>query len=272
MRSLLLFFYRFRALFTFILLEIICAILIIQNTNYQKALFFNSSNSLIGGILATANNVTDFVNLTEVNQQLAEENARLHQELALYGIDSASNMMADSTLQFVFRTAEIVNNTVSNTNNTLTIRIGSKEGVKPGMGVIGGGGVVGKVRYAGTKFSVVTSLLNTDGLLSAQIKDKVALCTVSWDAVSANTVNLLYVPRQYSISVGDSVLTSGYNAVFPAGLLIGTISEVDLPEEATFHNIKVSLANDFRKLSHVSVIENRFKPELDSLNTLVEYE
>ena len=268
MRSLLIFFFRYRAFITFLVLEFICATLIIQNTSYQKALFFNSSNSLIGGILNLSNDVATFINLEEVNQQLSAENANLKQQIAAYNSDSASGPMADSSYQFIFRTAQVIDNSVNLRNNTLTIRIGSEQGIQPGMGVVGGGGVVGKVRYVSDKYAVVTSLLNSDGLLSAQVKDKVALCTISWDWGNPTEVKLLYVPRQYSIQAGDSVLTSGYNAVFPAGILVGMVSNDFLPEDAPFHDITVKLANDFMRLSHVDVIENRFKTEIDSLTNI----
>ena len=267
MRSLLLFFFRYRAFITFIFLEIISIFLIVQNTHYQKALFFNSSNQLIGGILNLSNNVTSFIDLSAINDQLALENAQLSQQIAEMRIESPSLAQVDTFYHYEFRTAEVVNNTVRLRNNTLTIRIGAADGVKEGMGVIGGGGVVGKVRYVNNNYSVVTSLLHTDGMLSAQVKNKVGLCTVSWGGpFDSNVVELLYIPRQYQIKEGDTVLTSGYNAIFPAGIFVGTISEVSLTDEATFYDVKVRLGNDFHNLSHVSVIENRDLVELDSLS------
>lgn len=246
--------------------------MIIQNTHYQKALFFNSSNGAIGSILKISNDVASFINLNSINQGLAAENARLQEQLTKAGIKLPSTQLYDSLGQFTYHTARVINNSVALRNNTLTIRIGSTEGIKQGMGVIGGSGVVGKVRYVSKNYSVVTSLLHTDGLLSAQVKDKVGLCTISWDAVSPEKVNLLYVPRQFQIEIGDSVLTSGYNAVFPSGLFIGTVSDVELTKEATFYNAKVKLGTDFYNLSYVDVIENRNIPELDSLTTIVDNE
>lgn len=222
---------------------------------------------MIGDILNFSNNVTSYINLTEINDRLALENAQLNQQLAEMRIEQPSPVMIDSFYHYDFRSAEVVNSTVRLRNNTLTIRIGGEDGVKQGMGVIGGGGVVGKVRYVSDNYSIVTSLLHTDGMLSAQVKDKVGLCTVSWGGpYDADIVELHYIPRQYQIEAGDSVLTSGYNAIFPSGIFIGTISEVSLTEEATFYEVKVKLGNDFHNLSHVSVIENRDLIQLDSLS------
>ena len=108
MRSLLLFFFRYRAFITFIFLEVICVVLIVQNTHYQKALFFNSSNQIIGGILSTSNNVSSFVNLTEINEELARENAELQQKLAEMNIVAPSPLIFDSLNNFEFRSAEVV--------------------------------------------------------------------------------------------------------------------------------------------------------------------
>ncbi len=66
--------------------------------------------------------------------------------------------------------------------------------------------------------------------------------------------------------IGDSVVTSGFNAVFPEGTLIGTIEEFELPDEALFYNIKVKLAQDFKKLSYVTIIRSALKIEIDSLS------
>jgi rod shape-determining protein MreC len=61
------------------------------------------------------------------------------------------------------------------------------------------------------------------------------------------------------------VITSGYSGVFPEGILIGTISEVELSKEAPFFDLKVKLAQDFQKLSFVTVIRSNLLRELDSL-------
>ena len=199
-----------------------------------------------------------------------EKTPNFSKKLAEMKVVEPSSLILDSLNNFEFRSAEVVNNSIRLRNNTLTIRIGANDGVKKGMGVISSGGVVGKVRNVGKNFSTVTSLLHSDGMLSAQVKNKVGLCTVQWAApYNSEYVDLLYIPRQYHIEEGDSVLTSGYNAIFPSDIFIGTISEVSLTDEATFYEVKVKLGNDFHNLSYVSVIQNRNLPELDSLSNIV---
>jgi rod shape-determining protein MreC len=66
------------------------------------------------------------------------------------------------------------------------------------------------------------------------------------------------------------VVTSGFNAVFPEGILIGTIAEIHLSPEALTYELSVSLSQDFRKLSYVSVVKSFLKSEQDSLELKVE--
>ena len=80
-------------------------------------------------------------------------------------------------------------------------------------------------------------------------------------------MNLLDVPRHVNPVVGDTVITSGYNAVFPPGILVGIVKEVKLKEEALFYDIKVELTQDFRRLAFVDIVKSRLKNELDSLET-----
>jgi len=265
MRSLFLFLFRFRAFITLVILEVFCAFLIIQNNNYQRVLFFNSSNRMAGDLLSITNNISTYFGLRHQNDLLSKENALLKQQVARLSTGNPVVLAIDTVRQFTFHTAEVVNNTVDLRNNSLTIRIGRQQGITPGMGVVGGGGIVGKVRYVSPKYSVVTSLLHTEGMLSATVKNKVDLCTVQWSGQDPTEVDLLYIPRSYSIDVGDTVETSGYNAIFPKGLYVGTVSRVNLSPEAPFYDIKVKLGNDFRTLDYVDVIENKDLPELDSL-------
>ena len=81
MERIFLFIYQFRAFFTFLLLELFCAWLIIQNNQYQGAQFFNSANSFVGSINSFSQNTRDYFSLREVNTVLSEENAHLRKLL-----------------------------------------------------------------------------------------------------------------------------------------------------------------------------------------------
>src|SRR5688500_7930520 len=274
MERLFLFVYQNRAFFTFLALELSCAWLIVTNNQYQGAKFFNSSN----GIVATMNNfsqgVRDYFQLREVNQMLAEENASLKQKINqqqqyIAAADTAV-VIQDSVLlnKYDFESAKVVNNHVDFVKNYITIDKGEDNGLMPGMAVISPLGVVGKVKQVSSHFAVVTSLLHTDVMVSARLKRTEHFGTVQWDGRDADIVQFKYIPRHVKPAVGDSVVTTGY-AIFPEGIMIGTIAEVNLRDETLFYDLKVKLSQDFRKLSFVSIVKNNMQNEQDSLEQAI---
>ena len=85
----------------------------------------------------------------------------------------------------------------------------------------------------------------------------------SHERTDTRLIDLKYIPRHVELKVGDTIVTSGYNSVFPEGIVIGTINSFKLNEEAQFHTIKVALSQDFGKLSFVEVVKSHLKAEKD---------
>lgn len=273
MERLILFVYQNRAFFTFLVLEIFCAWLIVENNAYQGTKFFNSSN----GVVATMNNfsqsVRDYFQLSDVNRMLAEENALLKQILERQKTPSypIPGRTLDSALtgQYEFVSAKVVNNHVDMVKNFITIDKGKDAGIEPGMAVISPLGIVGKVKLVSKHYGVVTSILHIDVMVSAVLKRTEHFGTVQWDGLNPELVDFKYIPRHVNPVKGDTVITSGYNAVFPEGIMVGVIDEVKLSDEALFYDLKVKLSQDFRKLSFVTIVKNRRQVEQDSLEQVI---
>jgi rod shape-determining protein MreC len=140
--------------------------------------------------------------------------------------------------------------------------------VVPGMAAISNLGAVGKVKSVSDHYAVLISLLNVDEQTSCVIKKTNQLGSVRWDGVDMRYSTLLFIPRHATPVIGDSVITSGYNAVFPDGILVGIIREVNLKEEAPFWDIRLELSQDFGRLSFVEIIKSRLKSEQDSLKQI----
>ena len=81
MRNLILLLIRYHTFLLFLLLEGVCVLLIVQNNTYHKASFINSSNSLVGSLYAFSDGMVEYFQLSDDNEALAEENARLRAEL-----------------------------------------------------------------------------------------------------------------------------------------------------------------------------------------------
>ena len=73
------------------------------------------------------------------------------------------------------------------------------------------------------------------------------------------------MPRHIEFIPGDTIVTSGFSAVFPEGLIVGTIIDSEKDYNDNFLSLKIKLSSDFTQLSTVRVLKNINKNEIDSL-------
>lgn len=275
MGRIFLFIYQYRAFFTFLLLELFCTWLIVVNNQYQGASFFNSANSFVAGVNGFSQNTKEYFSLRETNSRLAQENTSLRKKVEQYNqaiLQADTRGTADSAVikRFDFVSAKVVNNSTDFKTNFITINRGSSDGIKAGMAVINGQGVVGKVKITSEHFSVVTSILNIDLMISATMKRAGYFGTVQWSIENdPDHVKLKFIPLHVKPMVGDTIITSGYSGVFPDGIMIGTIARINPGRETSFHDLDVKLSQDFRRLSFATVVKSNLLHELDSLKMKV---
>lgn len=271
MSQLLAFLYKFRAFFTFLILEVFCIWLIVSNNNYQKTVFINSAAGLVGTVNESANEISDYFSLAKVNRELAEENERLRAQLLNMpeSLDSLAQFDIDpdttDSVQYILRAAEVIDNSIGLTSNTFMINKGSRDGIEPGMGVITSRGIAGKVRATGKRFSRVVSVLNTRNPISARHLPSQRMGTVQWDGVDPSKAKLLFITREIEVQPGDTIITSGFNAIYPKALMIGLVTNVKPDPNQRDLDIEVQLSVDFAALEYVYVIENQYIVEKDSL-------
>jgi rod shape-determining protein MreC len=263
------FLYRVRAFLLFAFLEFLAIWMIVANNSPQGAAFFNSSNEWVGNALKKQADVVQYFSLVDDNAALVNENARLKQELLELQVKPDSMpLVIDSTVEanFELKGARVVANSLRFSQNYLTLYKGSKDGIKPGMGVFNSQGIVGRVKSVSENYAVAFSVLNTNLLISAKIKSSDVFGSVRWDGSNPSEVQLLYVPRHVKASKGDTVISSGFNEVFPEGILIGKISKVEVNKaDPNYLALTVKLSTDFSKLNYVYLVENTRFQELDSL-------
>ncbi|MEY3451418.1 MAG: hypothetical protein RL711_1244 [Bacteroidota bacterium] len=270
MQRLLKFFHTYRAFFTFVILESIAMVLLVRNNRYQGALYFNTANTIVGQTLTWSNDLHEYFRLRIVNDKLAAENARLRylltQKLIRNDFSYGKNSSKSIVEKYDFKVAKVINCSVNKENNYVTINKGTEDGLHPGMGVIAPDGIVGKIKYCSPHFSTVTSILHSTVLVSAKIGRSDVVGTVKWDGTNPDKALLSFIPRHNKIKKGDKVVTSGYNSIYPEGIMIGSVSKFSLKPDESFYYIEIKLSTDFRRLAYVYVVENNLKPEQDTLS------
>lgn len=245
--------------------------MLFKSDPYRQHLWLSSASTVSGSLHSVGHNITSFFSLREVNDDLNHRNAVLEAEVANLREQIDRMKLAGFTdtmptpegvAHFEFIVANVINNSVHHPYNYLTIDKGELDGVKPEMGVIDHSGVVGTVSAVGPHFSRVISLLNPNFRLSCKIKGSEHFGSLIWDGENPTRAMLEELPRHTVFSVGDTVVTSGYSAVFPAGLPVGTILPDNSSHSENFFTLPVELFADFTRLSNVQVVKNNHSDEL----------
>jgi len=277
MRNIFLFIRRFFTFFLFlVLLGISFAILINYNKTYQAA-YAASANELTGKINKQYNDVEYYFRLKETNRQLAEQNNKLLNMLGTsfdapdtvktYKIDSLIKDTLGRVRKFTFLTAKVVNNSVSEENNYITLYRGKNQGVTNDMSVVGPAGAVGRVVLVSDNYCRVMSLLNRKSKLSGMLKKGFYIGDIEWDGADPDYLIMKKVTKAAQVQKGDSVITSNIlNLSFPPGILIGTVAQVaNDPDGGSFYMLKVKTATNFFNLQYAYLIENVMLAEQKAL-------
>lgn len=273
MRNLFKFIQKYQFFFLFLVLTIAALLLTISTQQYQQSLFLNSSNRLIANIYYAYNSVNSYFSLREENQRLINDYAKLLEKQAESFIitDKSVYEAGDSAIQrrYSYMAADVINNSVVRRNNYITLNKGFLHGVKPDMGIITPDGVAGIVVNVSKHFSVAMSLLHSNMLVSAKVKKNNQLGSLQWEGVNHRTAYLTYLPPHLDLSVGDSIVTSGFSTVFPENIFIGTIQDREIRRGDSFFTAEVELALDFNSLTHVLIVKNLMKDEQTELELSV---
>lgn len=273
MRNLIQFLVKNSSWFVFVFLEIICFYFIFSDNSYQKSVFLNSSNEFVGRIYSVSGSITSYFGLKSQNQELLKQNAELQlQVLALENdlhkiktdsteIKAFVNNRAELRKDYDMTIAQVVNNSVHQLNNLITINKGSKDSVQTDMGVLSHQGIVGVVRAVSTNFAVVQPVLNPDTRISCKLSNSNVPGTLIWDGQDRRYAYLTDYPEYEKFEKGDTVVTSGYSDFFPEGIMVGVVEDFKKQSVSNSYSLKVKLATDFASLKDVIAIRNKKKKE-----------
>lgn len=266
MRNLLDFIVRFSSWFVFAFYAVVSCALLFDRNPYQHHVWLTSAGSVAAGVYDVSNNVTGYFSLRAINEDLQRRQADLEEEVAALRtqLRTAREALAqdslaaiDSVRQFRFIVATAISNSVTRPYNYITLDKGEADGLQPEMGVMDQNGVVGVVNVTGRHHARVISLLNPNFRLSCKLRGSDAFGSLVWDGKSPREALLEELPKHTRFHKGDTIITSGYSAMFPEGIPVGTIIGSARGEDDNFFTLRIRLLTDFTALSTVKVISNR---------------
>lgn len=282
MQVLLDFFRRYNYLFLFLFCEIVSVTLLLQFNNYQGSAWLSTANDVTAHANSLYTEAETFVRLGDVNSALNADNVRLqleNEELR----QALRDTKADTTYTEKrirekldgcrLIAARVVSNRVlPGTDNYIVIDRGSADGVRPEMGVVASGGVVGIIYLVATHHSLIIPVTHHRSNISCRVRGQEYFGYLQWDGLSTRMAYVNDVPRYAKVQKGQIIETSGYSSIFPPGIFVGRIDAVSDSADGQSYRLDVVLGNDLSALRDVIVVDSPEKPEIDALRAQAEEE
>lgn len=194
--------------------------------------------------------IDELANLAAQNEELRRENLALSALLAEQNENLEMNPL----------TATVIGTDSSNYFSTLTLNVGSNQGVEPYMAVVSGGGLVGVTYDVEPNKCQVRCIISTDCTVAALIQTTRDQGSIK-GTIGINgeaMCRMYYLPENIVAHPGDMVVTSGVGLEFPKGIPIGEVRESTRGMEDNKSYVVVEPIVDFQHLEYVTVY--RYKP------------
>jgi len=151
--------------------------------------------------------------------------------------------------------AEVISNDPSPWFQSVMVDRGSLDGVEKGMPVVVPTGIAGLVIDVSLRYAKVLLVVDQNSAVDALIQKSRARGIIKGHPDSG--CSLQYVLRKHDVAIGDRVVTSGLDGVFPKGLPIGSVSKVIKRNSGIFQEIAVKPHVDFEGLEEVLILLNQ---------------
>lgn len=275
MQILLDFLRRYNYLFLFVILEIVSIVMLVRFNTYQGSTWMSAANTSVAAVNSTYAEAEAFVQLRSVNTQLTADNIKLQQEnealrQALRDVTQETSYteqrIREHLAGYRLIPARVVSNSVRpGADNYLVINRGKADGIRPEMGVIASGGVVGIIYLVSDHNSVVLPIAHSKSSISCRVRGKDYFGYLQWGGRNTRTAHVNDIPRYANAKRGQIIETSGYSNIFPPGIFVGRINRINNSADAQGYRLDVVLGNDLGALRDVNVIATPYKAEIDTL-------
>lgn len=199
-------------------------------------------------------------NLSKENLELREKNLELETRLTELKETNRENQILRDALQIpeksqiILDMAFVVSKDLQGVQDWILINRGSKHGVEKDMAVISREMVlVGKTVEVMNDFSKVMLINNKESIVAAIIEGERSEGLLRKEETGKLFMD--FIPRNEELEIGERIITSGMDNVFPKGILIGKIEEIDLSQNQLFQKIFIIPSVDFSKLEEVFIVK-----------------
>lgn len=255
----------------FIFLQLIALVLIFTRNSMQQSWIAAQTAAVNSWVSGYIDEGASYLKLKQVNEQLVAQNKQLMEEL--YGKEKGQNPVfrrVHDTVGggqiYTFVDGDIVFNSINRKDNYFTINRGKRDGVATKMGVIAPKGIAGIVVNTTDSYALVQSVLSINKIkISAALKKSGYFGTLTWRGDNSRIMHLSDIPKYVPLKVGDTVTTDGKSALFPEGIMVGTVAGYEVDSKTGFWDISVELSEKMGQLSKIYVVKNLRKAEVQKI-------
>ena len=188
--------------------------------------------------------------LSTENSYLLEQSYEYERLQELYELDQ-------NYAEYGKTAAHVIGRDSGNWFNTFTIDKGSTDGIKADMNVLAGGGLAGIVTEVGPTWAKVRSIIDDSTNVSGMVLATSDTCIISGDLSLMSTGQIAFDQMENNdnaVAVGDQIVTSYISDKYLQGILIGSISEINVDSNNLTRSGYITPAVDFRNIQEVLVI------------------
>lgn len=232
-----------------------------MNTTYShhRTALAGWSMRASGSWLDAAGMVSDWTHLSESNRLVMLENARLRAELETLKERRASAWQTGD--------ASVLRSPGWNGSPWMVLNRGGRDGLAPGSGVLSQGFAAGRIVDTTSRESLVLTLAHADAQWSVRIGREGQAGRLVARPGDVRRASVLDIPWSQLVLPGDTVMTTGFDGVFPADVPVGTVEDVLGNEADEFQTVVLTLGADYPGTRHVVWLENTRNERLDSLSS-----
>ncbi|HSE96654.1 MAG TPA: rod shape-determining protein MreC [Blastocatellia bacterium] len=214
----------------------------------------------LSGIIGSVNSYTDLRGAREENLLLKEQNEELAGQLNEAKERASELDLLRAHLALPSRpdyraiSANVVARDADLWYRRLTIDRGTLDGVKRNMPVATAVGIVGRVVAVGPNFAQVQVITDKHAGVGAALQNSRAMGEVRGMEQEGPLCELQNVPSSETVEVGETIITTGLDRIYPKGLMIGKVERIESNPNAPWHKIIVSPSARVDRVEHVLVL------------------
>lgn len=196
-----------------------------------------------------------------LKQQLSQRNNELTQmdEISMENIRLREllNYKEETRGQYQLQLAGIIAENNTNLQHTITLDKGSNDGVVTGMTVLNHWGLIGRITAVLPDSSEVMLLPDRESAIGARVRStREVIGVVEGDGSGSSSLQMIHLPHDADLYVGDSLTTSGLDGVFPGGIQIGEVTAIEYSANGLTKTATVKPYVNFSRLEEVFVLMN----------------